>query len=78
MSKAMDIVFDGPPGPQSGRFIEVESPPGTSIKLGEWIELPPYWVLRFEVGKFNWRSYWLGIGTVFAFIVAALVLVNIL
>ena len=43
----IDIVFDGPPGPESGRFVEVESPPGTSIRLGVWIELDGgLWALR--------------------------------
>ena len=32
-----DIVFDGPPGPVSGRFIEVEDSEGRSFRLGEWI-----------------------------------------
>lgn len=32
------IVFDGPPGPDSGRFVEVEDESGASIKLGEWEE----------------------------------------
>ena len=46
MSKTIDIVFDGPPGPQSSRFVEVERD-GRSIKLGEWVERPDgYWVLR--------------------------------
>jgi len=34
----IDIVFDGPPGPVSGRFIEVENPSGRSIRVGEWVE----------------------------------------
>lgn len=43
----IDIVFDGPPGPMAGRFVEVESPPGTSIRFGEWIERENgYWALR--------------------------------
>lgn len=33
----VDIVFDGPPGPESGRFVEVEDCAGNSIKFGEWI-----------------------------------------
>ncbi|WP_125348040.1 hypothetical protein [Pandoraea apista] len=33
-----DIVFDGPPGSQSGRFIEVENPEGKSICVGRWID----------------------------------------
>lgn len=57
----VDIVFDGPPGPEAGRFIEVEDAAGNSIKLGEWIEraervppgyksrrTPSRWVLRIE------------------------------
>jgi hypothetical protein len=36
----IDIVFDGPPGPTSGRFVEVEDPSGRSIKAGEWINRP--------------------------------------
>ena len=30
------IVFDGPPGPEAGRFIEVEDADGHSINVGEW------------------------------------------
>jgi hypothetical protein len=42
-----DIVFDGPPGPIAPSFIEVENPPGTSIRFGEWIKRKDgYWVLR--------------------------------
>jgi len=45
----VDIVFDGPPGPESGRFVEVEAPDGRSISLGEWVERPDgYWVLRIH------------------------------
>lgn len=47
--RTIDIVFDGPPGPEAGRFVEVESPPGTSIKLGEWIDDGEFWRLRFMV-----------------------------
>ena len=35
MSK-IHIVFDGPPGPQAGRFVEVEDDEGRSVKVGEW------------------------------------------
>ena len=45
----IDIVFDGPPGPQAGRFVEVEQPPGTSIAFGQWLQRPDgLWVLRFS------------------------------
>jgi hypothetical protein len=50
MSDTIDIVFDGPPGPEGGRFVEVESPPGVSISFGEWLQRDDgYWVLRFDV-----------------------------
>ena len=43
------IVFDGPPGPVAGRFVEVETPDGRSIKVGEWRERPDgYWALVLE------------------------------
>lgn len=35
MSK-IRIVFDGPPGPDSGRFVEVEDEQGRSINAGTW------------------------------------------
>jgi hypothetical protein len=45
----IDIVFDGPPGPESGRFVEVEDSSGRSIKIGEWLQRNDgYWVLRFN------------------------------
>lgn len=43
----VDIVFDGPPGPTAGRFVEVENERGASISVGEWIERADgYWALR--------------------------------
>lgn len=30
------IVFDGPPGLEAGRFVEVENEHGQSINVGEW------------------------------------------
>lgn len=45
--KYTDIVFDGPPGPQPGRFIEVEDETGKSIQFGKWLQRPDgYWVMR--------------------------------
>jgi hypothetical protein len=42
----VDIVFDGPPGHESGRFVEVERN-GKSIKIGEWVEREGgLWALR--------------------------------
>ncbi len=44
----IDIVFDGPPGPESGRFVEVEQGgKGMSVRFGKWVERDDgYWVLR--------------------------------
>jgi len=45
--KYTDIVFDGPPGPEAGRFVEVENENGVSFSLGEWIARNDgYWALR--------------------------------
>ncbi len=45
--KAINIIFDGPPGPESGQFVEVETDDGKSINCGEWIELDDgLWSLR--------------------------------
>jgi hypothetical protein len=32
------IVFDGPNGPEAGRFVEVEDANGRSIDVGTWHE----------------------------------------
>lgn len=43
----INIIFDGPPGPAAGRFIEVETDDYTSIRVGEWIERADgLWALR--------------------------------
>lgn len=34
----IDIVFDGPPGPESGRSVEVENEVGKAINVGEWVK----------------------------------------
>lgn len=48
----IDIVFDGPPGPVCGRFVEVENSEGHSISVGEWVERADgYWVLRLYPAK---------------------------
>ena len=45
----IDVVFDGPPGPESGRFVECEAPDGTSIDVGEWIDRGNgVWALRIR------------------------------
>lgn len=44
----IDIVFDGPPGHDAPRFVEVENTMGRSVRLGEWIKRADgYWVIRF-------------------------------
>lgn len=46
----IDIVFDGPPDHESGRFVEVEDQNRASIKMGEWVHRDDgYWVLRLTV-----------------------------
>lgn len=48
-SKAINIVFDGPPAHQSGRFVEVENDEGQGISVGEWIDRKDgYWAMRIE------------------------------
>ncbi|MDN7490536.1 hypothetical protein QZM35_22760 [Burkholderia sp. AU45274] len=43
----MDIVFDGPPSYQSGRFVEVEDEQGRSFNAGQWIDRGNgLWALR--------------------------------
>lgn len=47
MTKHIDIVFDGPPSHESGRFVEVEDDTGASVNVGEWVQRPNgYWALR--------------------------------
>ena len=53
-SNYVDIVFDGPPAPESGRFVEVENSSGASIKFGDWVEREDgYWVLRIKTTMFQ-------------------------
>ena len=43
----IDIICDGPPSHQSGRFVEVENSAGQSISVGQWVERTDgYWALR--------------------------------
>ena len=54
MADHVDIVFDGPPGPEPGRFIEVEDATGKSIAFGEWIERADgRWALRITDADFQ-------------------------
>ena len=48
MTATFYIVFDGPPGPVPGRFIEVEDSreSGRSVRAGEWFDRGDgYWSL---------------------------------
>ena len=46
----IDVVFDGAPGYESGRFIEVENIAGESVHAGEWqARRDGTWVLRMLV-----------------------------
>lgn len=48
-STYVDVMFDGPPGPESGRFIEVENQHRASIRFGEWVEFADgRWALRIR------------------------------
>lgn len=51
MTEFVDIVFDGPPGHEAGRFVEVENDKGESISLGDWKKREDgYWALRIWKG----------------------------
>lgn len=42
------IIFDGPPGHDMPRFVEIENADGHSVKAGEWLQRPDgFWALRF-------------------------------
>ena len=46
---AINIVFDGPPGPEAGRFVEVETDDGNGINIGRWHERDDgMWILRIH------------------------------
>lgn len=48
--RVVEVVFDGPPGPEGGRFVEVEDGQGRSICFGTWAQRTDgCWVLRFEI-----------------------------
>ena len=45
--KPINIVFDGPPSHESGRFVEVETDDGPGISIGEWVDRGGgLWALR--------------------------------
>ncbi len=45
MDPKLHIVFDGLPGPEAGRFVEVETPFGASVHVGEWRQVGKFWDL---------------------------------
>ena len=45
MAEAIHIIFDGPPAPESGRFVEVNHPDGHSVKIGRWEQNGQWWEL---------------------------------
>jgi len=54
MAEHVDIVFDGPPGLEGNRFMEIEDASGRSITFGEWIERQDRrWVLRITAADFQ-------------------------
>jgi hypothetical protein len=55
---AINIIFDGPPGPDGPRFVEVEDDQGNSIRIGDWAEYQPegyehegFWKLRISLAE---------------------------
>ena len=53
--REIDVVFDGPPGPQPGRFVEVEDAnTGEGVTAGRWIKRDDgYWALRLFIDDPN-------------------------
>lgn len=53
----IDVVFDGGPGPVSGRFVETEDASGHGIGIGEWVDRGDgTWALRIPVAVTLIRS----------------------
>lgn len=52
MPCTVDLVFTGPPDLDGPRLIEIESPPGHSVRVGSWLLRPDgQWVLRLDVDE---------------------------
>lgn len=46
-SNEIRIIFDGHPGPEAGRFVEVVNQDGFGVNVGEWVDRKDgYWELR--------------------------------
>lgn len=59
----VDIVFDGPPSHESGRFVEVEDDHGHSVSVGTWIRPAPgesYWRLRIPMDRETLTAWQVG------------------
>jgi len=49
LDQFVDIVFDGPPSAEAGRFVEVEDHTGASVNYGTWVQREDgYWALRIQ------------------------------
>ena len=49
-TRTVDVLFDGPPGPTPGRFVEVETLDGRSVNVGQWLDHGDgTWALRIEI-----------------------------
>lgn len=56
-TQIIDVVFDGPPSHESGRFVEVEDAHGRSVGVGEWREREDgMWCLRFTLAATQERT----------------------
>ena len=51
MVNGFHVRFDGPPGPEAGRFIEVETLGGKGLGLGGWGQDGDDWLLSFPAQK---------------------------
>ena len=48
--RILDVVFDGPPGPEAGRFVEVEDEREHGVSVGQWVDRGNgLWALRIIV-----------------------------
>jgi hypothetical protein len=53
-TKYVDLVFDGPPGPTSPKFVELEDDRKHSINMGEWFErMNNRWALRLPIAAYS-------------------------
>lgn len=56
-TEVIDVTFDGPPGPEAGRFIDVHDTSGKGVKVGEWIDHGDgTWSLRLAVHRMEVKT----------------------